>query len=80
MAMFPNVQKKAQAELDRVVGPGHLPDFDDIDALPYIRAVMMETMRWIPVVPFGVPHRVTADDIYDGYHIPKGSTIIPVST
>ena len=58
MAMFPDVQKKAQVELDRVVGPGRLPDFEDMDALPYIRAVMMETTRWIPVVPFGVPHRL----------------------
>jgi len=77
MAMFPEVQKKAQAELDRVIGPNRLPDFDDIESIPYIHAVAMETMRWLPVTPFSIPHRVTADDIYEGHHIPKGTNLIP---
>ncbi|THH27824.1 hypothetical protein EUX98_g6368 [Antrodiella citrinella] len=77
MAMFPEVQKKAQAELDLVVGPYRLPEYDDVDNIPYIRAIFLETMRWLPVVPFGIPHRVTADDIYEGHHIPKGTNLIP---
>ncbi|KAH8103582.1 cytochrome P450 [Cristinia sonorae] len=77
MAIFPQVQKRAQAELDRVVGPSRLPEFEDLARMPYIQAVAMETMRWMPVIPFGVPHAVTVDDVYNGYHIPKGSTIIP---
>ena len=79
MALFPDVQKKAQTELDKIVGPHRLPDFNDIPKMPYIRAVVMETLRWMPVAPFGAPHSVTADDIYKGYHIPKGTSLIPVS-
>lgn len=80
MAMFPEVQKKLQAELDRVVGPGRLPDFDDIENMPYLRAVLMETARWQPVTPVALPHSASADDVYNGYHIPKGALVIPVST
>ena len=77
--MFPEVQKKAHAELDRVVGPNRLPEFDDIEKMPYIQAVIMETMRFIPVVPFGVPHMNTEDDMFNGYYIPKGTTLVAVS-
>lgn len=77
MAMYPEVQQKAQAELEAVVGAGRLPEFDD--DLPYVHAIVLESLRWMPVVPLGVPHRVTADDEYRGYRIPKGAMIIPVS-
>ncbi|KAH8103605.1 CyP450 monooxygenase [Cristinia sonorae] len=77
MALFPEVQKRAQAELDRVVGPSRLPEYEDIAQIPYIRALIMETMRWMPVIPFGVPHAVIVDDEYKGYHIPKGSMVVP---
>ncbi|THH28795.1 hypothetical protein EUX98_g5389 [Antrodiella citrinella] len=79
MAMFPEVQRKAQAELDAHIGLDRLPDFtdyEDMDNLIYIRAITLEAMRWIPVVPLGLPHRVTADDEYGGYFIPKGTVII----
>ena len=79
MVLYPDVQKKAQAELDKVVGPNRLPDFTDLESMPYIQAVMLETLRWMPLVPFGVPHATSAPDVYEGYHIPKGALIIPVS-
>lgn len=79
MALFPEVQKKAQAELDALVGPDRLPDYSDYESLIYIRAVVLEAMRWMPVVPLGLPHRVTTDDEYEGYSIPKGTIIISVS-
>ena len=79
MAMFPEVQKTAQAVLDRVVGPNRMPDWDDIDNHPYIRALVLETLRWLPVTPFSIPHAVSEDDTYEGYHIPKGTNLIPVS-
>ena len=78
MALFPEVQEKARVELDQVVGSNRMPDFDDIGQMPYIRAVVMETLRWTPVTPFGIPHALIADDEYNGYHIPKGTTIVPV--
>ncbi|KAJ7690142.1 cytochrome P450 [Mycena rosella] len=72
----PNAQKMAQQEIDAVIRPGHLPGFEDEDQLPYLTAVVKETMRWWPVAPMGVPHAVTEDDIYRGYRIPAGSVII----
>ncbi|KAG1756034.1 cytochrome P450 [Suillus lakei] len=77
MTLFPDVQKKAQAEIDAVVGPDRLPSFADQDSLPYIEALAKEALRWHAVVPTGFPHRVTEDDIHDGYYIPKGSMIVP---
>jgi len=53
MAMYPDVQKKAQAEIDAVVGHDRLPDFGDIDSLPFINAVVKESLRWQPVAAMG---------------------------
>ena len=53
MALYPEVQKKAQAEIDTVIGPNRLPDFGDRPSLPYINAVVKEVMRWHLVTPLG---------------------------
>jgi hypothetical protein len=50
---FSEVQKKAQAELDAVVGNGRLPNFNDQPQLPYINAVVTEVLRWNSVAPTG---------------------------
>ncbi|KAF8586653.1 cytochrome P450 [Ramaria rubella] len=76
MLLYPEVQKKAQAELDSVIGMNRLPDFGDRESLPYIEAVVKETLRWHPALPLGIPHRTTKDDVYNGYFIPGGSVII----
>ena len=78
MAMHPDVQAKAQAELDGLLGMTRLPDLDDRDSLPYCQALLLETLRWRPAVPMGIPHRLMVDDVYNGYHLPAGSLIIPV--
>ena len=44
----PDAVKKAQEEIDRVVGPGRLPTFDDMDALPYVGCLLKETIRCVP--------------------------------
>jgi cytochrome P450 len=77
MTVFPEVQKKAQEELDRVVGPNRLPVSSDRDSLPYIMAIMKETHRWHPVTPMGLPHTSTSEDVYSGFRIPKGSILMP---
>jgi len=77
MTLFPDVQKKAQAEIDAVVGPDRLPSFTDRDSLPYTEALVKEVFRWSVVGPTAMFHRVTEDDIHDGYYIPKGSLVIP---
>ncbi|KAJ7483541.1 cytochrome P450, partial [Mycena latifolia] len=76
MLANPDAQAKAQAELDSVIGPGHLPDFTDEATLPYVSAVVKEVLRWQPVGPIAVPHYLTVDDEYRGYRIPAGSFII----
>ncbi|EIW58855.1 cytochrome P450 [Trametes versicolor FP-101664 SS1] len=76
MAMYPDVQRQAQAELDRIIGRTRLPDFDDRDSLPYINAVVKELTRWHVVAPMGVPHAALEDDEYNGHYIPKGSVVI----
>ncbi|KAM5511934.1 hypothetical protein FOXYSP1_06734 [Fusarium oxysporum f. sp. phaseoli] len=73
----PQFIPKAQEELDRVVGSDRLPTFDDLPKLEYVRAIASETLRWRPVAVLGgTPHASTADHVYKGMFIPKGSTII----
>ena len=76
MALNPNVVKKAQEELDRVVGKDRLPEFSDRDDLPYIDALVKELLRWNTPLPISLPVKTTKDDIYRGYFIPAGSTVI----
>ncbi|KAI0066963.1 cytochrome P450 [Artomyces pyxidatus] len=77
MTLYPEAQKRAQIELDRVLGAGErLPTFADKDDLPYVAALVKEVLRWIPVLPLAVPHRAVADDQYKGYHIPAGATVM----
>ena len=75
MVVFPDVAKKAQMELDRVCGD-RMPDLNDVPNLPYIRACAKESLRWMPGFMLGIPHSVTQDDTYMGYHIPRGSTVM----
>ncbi|KAG9048571.1 hypothetical protein FS837_012512 [Tulasnella sp. UAMH 9824] len=53
MMLFPSVQEKAQAEIDRVVGRDRLPTFNDQQDLPYLHALVLEALRWGPSVPSG---------------------------
>ncbi|GAB1201496.1 hypothetical protein APSETT445_000070 [Aspergillus pseudonomiae] len=77
MVLNPDVQKRAQEEIDRVVGTSRLPDMSDREGLPYIDAVVKEVLRWHPVTPLGVSHASSEDDTYKGYLIPKGAILVP---
>ncbi|PBK67072.1 cytochrome P450 [Armillaria solidipes] len=76
MTMYPEVQAHAQAEIEEVIGTDRLPTLDDRGCLPFIGALIKEIIRWGPVAPLGLRHRVKEDDVYSGYHIPKGATVI----
>jgi len=76
MVLYPQIQVKAQAELDRIVGNDRLPSFSDRENLPYLNACIKEVFRWQPALPLGVAHRLDQDDEYDGCFIPAGSTVI----
>ncbi|KAI0698160.1 cytochrome P450 [Cytidiella melzeri] len=77
MTLHSDVMRKAQEELDEVVGRDRVPSFKDKSRLPYVRAIVKETLRWRPVGPLAVPRKTTEDDWYEGYFIPKGTTVIP---
>ena len=76
MVLSPDIQKKAQEEIDRVIGSDRLPSFADKSSLPYISCIVWECLRWNPVAPMGGAHFTTKDDQYNGYQIPKGSTVM----
>ncbi|KAL2869887.1 cytochrome P450 monooxygenase fmaG [Aspergillus lucknowensis] len=76
MILFPDVQRKAQEEIDRVVG-NRLPSFNDRDKLPYINAIVQEALRWWPIAPMGFPHTTTEGFEYHGLYIPKGAYLLP---
>jgi cytochrome P450 len=76
MCVFPEVQKKAQEELDSVVGQDRSPTWSDEENLPYLLALLKELFRWRSVAVLGgIPHAPIQDDYYRGYYIPKGATI-----
>ncbi|KAJ5969470.1 cytochrome P450 [Penicillium viridicatum] len=77
VVLHPHCLKEAQRELDQVVGSARLPSSNDIPNLPYVKAMINEAMRWQPPTPFAIPHATTENDEYMGYHIPKGTVIIP---
>lgn len=73
---FPEAVKKAQAEIDRVVGPNRSPHWDDSPNMPYINAFVKEVLRWRSVAIIGgQPHSPTQDDTYNGWLIPAGSWV-----
>ncbi len=76
MSLYPDVQKKAREELDAVVGSTRLPKLGNRANLPYINAIVKETLRWHTVTPMDIPHASTEDDEYDGFFIPEGSIVM----
>ncbi|PPQ87679.1 hypothetical protein CVT25_011446 [Psilocybe cyanescens] len=75
MAVNPDVQKKAQVEIDRVTGSTRLPTLNDRTSMPYVEAIYRELMRLRPPLPLGAPHRLIEDDYFKGYLIPKGTAV-----
>ncbi|KAF9481944.1 cytochrome P450 [Pholiota conissans] len=76
MLHHPGIMRKAQVELDSVVGSSRMPDFEDAGSLPYIQAIIKESMRWRPIAPLAVPHNLIADDTYNSMYLPKDSTVV----
>ncbi|KAG2150439.1 cytochrome P450 [Suillus clintonianus] len=76
MVLYPEVQAKAQSEIDAVIGSTRLPCFEDRPSLPYVEAILREMLRWNPALPLGIPHATSSEDIFQGYLIPKGTWVI----
>ncbi|KAM5349732.1 hypothetical protein ACJ41O_006237 [Fusarium nematophilum] len=77
MMLFSEAQERAQEEIDNVVGVHRLPGFDDRERLPFVNALIKETLRWLPVVPIGTTHVTEEEITYSGYRIPKGAYLLP---
>ncbi|ESK85920.1 cytochrome [Moniliophthora roreri MCA 2997] len=75
LIVFPDVQRKAQAEIDGVIGRDRMPTLSDIKDLPYIQALIKEVHRFYPVSPI-IPRATLADEEYRGFVLPKGTTIL----
>jgi cytochrome P450 len=75
MVCYPEVQTKAQAELDKVL-IGRLPEHSDLNSLPYLSALVKELYRWQPPIPLAAPRQLTSDDLYNGYHIAAHSVVV----
>jgi cytochrome P450 len=75
--LHPSIQRRAQAEIDKVVGHDRLPTLADRSDLPYLNACLKESSRWAPVGSEGVAHLSRVDDVYNGYLIPAGTVMIP---
>ncbi|EMD36301.1 hypothetical protein CERSUDRAFT_65977 [Gelatoporia subvermispora B] len=77
MALNRDKQRIAQAELDTVIDEDRLPRIDDRHRLPYVNAVIKETMRWQPVLPLGLSRSTAHDDFYKGFYIPRNTIVVP---
>jgi cytochrome P450 len=75
MINFPDVQRKVQEELDRVVGLAAVK-FGDRTRLPYTEATILEIFRFANYIPFLLPHKTTEDVTFEGYHIPKSEFVL----
>ncbi|KAJ7766397.1 cytochrome P450 [Mycena maculata] len=76
LATYPECQERARAEIDAVVDGMRLPISEDFPKLPYLNALIKEVMRFRPQFPTGVPHLMTGDVVYKGYHVPKDSMVV----
>lgn len=71
MLLFPETMRKAQAELDSVLGADGktVPSFTYMTELPYCAALVKEVFRWRPAAPGGFPHYSDVEDEYKGYTV-----------
>ncbi|XP_075636097.1 geraniol 8-hydroxylase-like [Castanea sativa] len=72
----PEALSRAKAELEQVIGKGNQVKESDIPQLPYLQAIVKETLRLHPPVPFLLPRRAGADVEINGYIIPKGAQVL----
>nr|XP_057929732.1 cytochrome P450 2J2-like [Doryrhamphus excisus] len=80
MLHYPDIQKKVQEEIDRVIGQARQPTLADRPNLPYTEAVIHETQRFGNILPFGFPKMASQDATLGGYVIPKGTPITTILT
>ncbi|XP_031824878.1 cytochrome P450 2J3-like isoform X2 [Sarcophilus harrisii] len=75
MALYPEIQGKIQAEIDRVIGQSQQPTMADKENMPYTNAAVHEVQRMGDIVPFNVPRMAVVDTTVAGYYVPKGTML-----
>ncbi|XP_062904025.1 cytochrome P450 2K1-like [Mobula hypostoma] len=78
MIKYPDIQKRVQEEIDRVIGSERSVRMEDRRHMPYTDAVIHEVQRFANIAPLGIPRTTTVDINFQGYFIPKGTYIIPL--
>uniref|UniRef100_A0AAA9SWA0 Cytochrome P450 2J2-like n=1 Tax=Bos taurus TaxID=9913 RepID=A0AAA9SWA0_BOVIN len=76
MALYPEIQEKVQAEIDRVLGQSQKPSMAARESMPYTNAVIHEVLRMGNIIPLNVPREVAVDTTLAGYHLPKGTVVV----
>ncbi|KAM9095309.1 cytochrome P450 2K1-like [Sarcophilus harrisii] len=80
MMKYPEVQRRVQAEINKVISLRRDPQVQDRKKMPYTEAVIHEIQRFADIVPMGLSHSTTTDVKFRGYVIPKGTEVIPLFT
>uniref|UniRef100_A0A4W4EAR4 Cytochrome P450, family 1, subfamily B, polypeptide 1 n=1 Tax=Electrophorus electricus TaxID=8005 RepID=A0A4W4EAR4_ELEEL len=75
LVRYPDLQKRLQEEVDKVVGRSRLPTIQDQPHLPYIMSLIYEVMRFTSFIPLTIPHCTTTDTSIKGYPIAKGTVV-----
>ncbi|KAL2728797.1 putative cytochrome P450 303a1 [Vespula squamosa] len=76
LVLFPNVQKKAHEEIDRVIGHRRFPTLGDRPRMTYLNAIVLESLRMFMGRTLNIPHRALKDTYIMGHRIPKDTMII----
>lgn len=75
LVAHPEIQKKLQAELDRIIGKERRPRVSDKAMLPYAEAFILEMFRHSSFIPFTIPHSTTRNTSLNGYYVPKDTCV-----
>jgi cytochrome P450 len=74
LSWYPDVRRRAQEEVDQVLGD-RTPTAEDVARLPYLGMILSESLRLYPPA-WAIPRRPLADDEIRGYRIPAGCTVL----
>ncbi|OCT68028.1 hypothetical protein XELAEV_18039324mg [Xenopus laevis] len=74
----PDIEERIHKEIDSIIGRNRAPCIEDRSRMPYTDAVIHEIQRFTDIIPMGLPHKLTRDIHFQGYSIPKGTTVYPM--